>query len=336
MATSLFILPAEPSALAAFYCFNDLPIELRQHIWYLCLPGPRIHRIGWTSPELTARSSCISPTIMSVCREARTESLHHLKELCLPSAFLGRPYPTPAGCKSRCYFNPAIDTFFLTGPYNSSRSFSPWMRSWLGGMGLDKADFSLVREIAVDREWLIPVSPLAPAPEVMHVGELVRLLGHVEVVHVVSLNSHWSMRRWALWHEIGSVPNNMRAEFTWVDMEEVKKRPVGGYASIWSDWGDNTEMARAGTDILSLDGVDAKARLGEVVQMLKDERVMYPSGWTMPKVRLDFVRYDRVKREEKRITGGKKGGFIMDGIMIGILQPIIVSVNLLKMWSGWS
>ncbi|KAH6695878.1 hypothetical protein BKA61DRAFT_683246 [Leptodontidium sp. MPI-SDFR-AT-0119] len=332
MDTSPFILPNGPSPLTTFHCFNNLPLELRLYIWYLCLPGPRIHRIGWTSPELTSRSSCISPVIMFVCHEARNESLHHLKELSLPSVFLGRPSPTPTGCRSRCYFNPAIDTLFLAGPSHPSQSMSPWLRSWVEGKGLENTDFSLVREIAVDREWLDPISPLSRL--MMPVGELVRLLGHVEVVHVVSLNSHWSMRPWAMWREIGRVPDNMRPEFTWVDMEEVKKRPTGGYACIWSDWGDNAEMARAGTDILSLDGVDARARLGEVVQKLKDERVMYPSEWTMPKVRLDFVRYNRVKREEKWVLEKKKGAFGMGGI--GAMLPILSPVGIFKKWVGRS
>ncbi|KAH7306057.1 hypothetical protein BKA65DRAFT_198095 [Rhexocercosporidium sp. MPI-PUGE-AT-0058] len=332
MESSAFILPPALSTLKTFHCFNDLPLELRQHIWYLCLPGPRIHRIGWTAPKRTARSSCISPEIMLVCKEARKEALHHLKRLSLPSILLDRPPSTQPGYNSRCYFNPAIDTLFLTAPCHPLQSISPWLRNWLKGS--ENTDFSLVHHLAIDREWLNQTSALSRFE--MEIGELVRLFGHVEIVHVVSLNNHWSMRPWTMWRGCGRVPENMRAEFTWVDMEEVRSRPRGRYTCIWSDWGDNTVMAQAGTDILSLDGNEALARLGEVVQKLADERAKYPSGWTMPNVQLDFVRYDRAKRqekpgpapEEKRVTFGME--------KFGALFPTFLSINRVKGWMGRS
>lgn len=320
MAESAFILPSEPSPLTKFHCFNRLPLEIRQHIWYFCLPGPRIHRISWTDPRKASRSSCISPTIMFVCLESRKEALHHLKRLSLPSIFSCNTQATPPGCSSRCYFNPKLDTLFITSPTHPTMSLSPWLRPWL--TGLAHTDLEIVQHIAVDRAWVEHVSPVSGS--VMQLGELVRLLGHVKVVHVVSLNSHWSMRPWAMWREIGKMPDNMRAEFFWVDMEEVRRRPIGGYSRIWAEWGENSQMARAGSDVLSLEGKDAMARLGEVVQRLEAEKKKHPTGWSMPSVQLDFVRYDRVKREGKTPTVPKKGvrGLSNMGTMFAELLPV--------------
>ncbi|KAG4413071.1 hypothetical protein IFR04_013793 [Cadophora malorum] len=199
-------------------------------------------------------------------------------------------------------------------------SLSPWLRPWL--KGLEKTGSSIVQHIAVDRAWVEHVSPVSGS--VMQLGELVRLLGHVKVVHVVSLNSHWSMRPWAMWREIDRTPDNMRADFFWVDMEEVKKRPIGGYSRIWAEWGENSQMARAGSDFLSLEGKDAIARLGDVVQRLEAEKERHPTGWSMPSVRLDFVRYDRLKREEKTPMVLNKGvrGWSNLSTMLAALPPV--------------
>lgn len=126
----------------------------------------------------------------------------------------------------------------------------------------------------------------------MQTGELFRLLGHVKAVNIVSMYSNWSMRHWTVWREIGRLSENMRVEFSWVNPNEVMKRPVGGYTRTWRECGENSQMARAGSHSLSLDDADALVQLAEVGQRLEDEKVKYPTGWTMPKVQLDFVRYD--------------------------------------------
>ncbi|KAH7408938.1 hypothetical protein BKA64DRAFT_663857 [Cadophora sp. MPI-SDFR-AT-0126] len=328
MANSTFILPNGPSPLMKFHCFNDLPLEMRQYIWYLCLPGPRIHRIGWTDPKKSSRSSCVSPTIMFVSQESRREALHHLKELSLPSVVRSFIQATPSGCTSRCYFNPKLDTLFIPTPSHPAMSLSPWLISWL--KGLDNTDFSIVQNLAIDRAWVEHVTPVLGS--VVQLGEVVRLLGHVKVVHVVSLNSHWNMQPWTMWREIGRMPEDMRAEFFWVDIEEVKKRPIDGYSRIWAEWGENSQMLRAGSDFLSLGGESAIARLEDVVQRLEAEKEKYPTGWSMPRVQLDFVRYDRVKREEKPSTLTKKrvAGLSSLGTMLSDLP----SVTSFKKWVG--
>ncbi|KAK0109450.1 hypothetical protein ONS95_002143 [Cadophora gregata] len=324
MAESTLVLPYEPAPLTEFHCLNNLPIEIRQSIWYHCLPGPRIHRICWTDPNKSSRSSCISPTVMFVCQESRRESLHHLKKLSLPSIFSSGTKSTPEGCISRCYFNPRLDTLFLTSPAHPSMRFSPWLQPWLNG--LNDTDFSIVESIAIDRTWLEPFPPVTGP--VLQLGELVRRLGNVQVVHVVSLNSYWSMQPWTMWKEIGLVPGNLRAEFFWVDMEEVKKRPAGGYTCIWADWGENSQMTRAGIDVLSLDGEDANARLKDVMRRLEVEREKYPTGWSMPRLQLDFVRYDRVKREDRPLTVVKSsstGGSTLNAVLA--VLPSLPSIN---------
>lgn len=281
-----------------FHLFTSLPVELRQYIWALSLPGPRINRIGRVSDKRPPRSSCLVPNTMLVCREARNEALRHLKRLNLPSILSGDSDSNltifqPA---SQCsYFNPAIDTVFIPG--ESRTAVSEWGPAWLSGS--DNTDFSLVRHIAFDVSWV--QSYLFPD---ISIGEVVRLMGHVEVLHLISIDGLWD-DRYCHWHDLERHDRKNKSEFSWVDIDEVKCRQVGWRSRIWADWGPMSATALGGPDCLSLEGKDAMARYTDVIGQLQSERIRWPDGWNFPKVQLDFVRYDMIEKKMPVWASGK-------------------------------
>ncbi|KAL2068569.1 hypothetical protein VTL71DRAFT_14906 [Oculimacula yallundae] len=219
----------------------------------------------------------------------------------------------------------------------SAQEFMVWLRPWLERH--EESDLRLVQHIAIDRAWLYHSDSIPKLG--VQVGELVRLLGNVKVLHLVSLNSHWSLQPWTMWRDIGRVPDDRRVEFTWVDMEEVRKRPAEHCPSLRKEWGEDSLMARAGPDVLSLEGQHAIARSGEVVQMLEEERLNFPTGWSMPRVQLDFVRYDRVKLDRRILEQEKAKASVKRGNAkaflaraTGELLPQLVPVSTFGRWFG--
>lgn len=257
---------------------------------------------------------------MRVCHESRNEALLHLKLLTFPALLKSENATSPGTivpAHARGYFNSVIDTILLV----DLPTRLPWDQSWRAA--IVEGDFSYVRKLAIDRRWL------SPNTNEFQFEHLVRMLGRVEDLHVVSLNEHWNLAPWCQWHCSGRLDVGTREEFTWVDMEEVKGRPVGGVNRIWANAGEDSLMAVAGGDALSLDGAEAFARRNEVVKRLEEERVLRPERWKVPRVELGFVRYDRVQKE---YSAPRSNGLLFHIVESWLFVSSII--GRLKKWTG--
>lgn len=120
---------------------------------------------------------------------------------------------------------------------------------------------------------------------------MIRLLGHVEIVHIISFDGSWDQRPHFSCH---SHPSELvlssargRAKFSWLDMDEA--REMREWPQIFASIGERIpRLAR----LDSRDTPTAQANVVNMLSKLKMERETFPDGWTMPQVVLDYMKID--------------------------------------------
>jgi 2EXR family len=265
--------------LTEFTLFNRLPPETRRLIWYHALPGPRIHLISRRSPSLPARSSCPPPPILFVCRESYSEALRVLKPLHLPSHGV-TPCTFNPDTKTYCcvpvLINPEIDTIYLPGRAQFPLGYRDWFCR-------NADDFGLVRSLAVDLGW--SRTWRTGFDERIGVEEIVRCLGHVETLHLVSEYSLFNPNvkyDYSTWGKIGTGEG-----WQWMEPKDKDLWENVSNARRWQEsMRTQLEMEKKGYS--DIDG---------------------ETPWVVPEVVLSFVRFEalplpKVFREEEQILGG--------------------------------
>jgi len=155
--------------LETFYPFPRLPIELRNKIWQLALPGPRhvnieiafcSDRPGGTCSPFRHREEFVAPPIaLSINRESRQETLRKYQVL-YPYDFytnlvLSRSYRVCNKKLAPIFIDPTVDTVYIT--HNSIQHVEYRFHFWLEHLASHAPE--LVKSIhtleirGIDYEW---------------------------------------------------------------------------------------------------------------------------------------------------------------------------------------
>lgn len=109
---SKFTMTSQASSVGCttFTLFPRLPMEIRELIWHMTLPGPRLVEIQYKHSSSSEGNTLLSgafprrppPVSLRVCQESRNKALR-VYTLCIPTK-IGVP---------KCYFSPPLDTLLL-------------------------------------------------------------------------------------------------------------------------------------------------------------------------------------------------------------------------------
>lgn len=133
-----------PAAATTFTCFRKLPPELREKVWSLALPGPRVvqMRIKLTVAKYSKhqrgfhlKSTTLIPNMLHTCSESRTIALQHY-ELGMASHL----------SRGHTYIDFARDIIYF-GDINENQGFT--MASLL--RDIPEKDVSKIRKLAVSQ-----------------------------------------------------------------------------------------------------------------------------------------------------------------------------------------
>jgi hypothetical protein len=265
-----------------FHSFSHLPVEVRRLIWALALPSERrIQAIGYDHYQQILTVSYPPPSILFVCRESRDETMRFFRRLQLPSYI---PFGHDAPSITYCFFNPSLDTIYFAG--------NPFFRSILVAWLNSDDDFSQIPSIALDRRWVSPT--LDEGDKTITAEALVRRLGHVEILHIVSHDGWWDERFAPTRHPWERDGTNVKCVYSLVDYEEIASRRKLGRPKIWADFGPWSRTAYDWD--LSTESPPPRMKYDAMKKALEIERSRYPDGWEAPRIQLDFVILDRIIR----------------------------------------
>jgi hypothetical protein len=160
--------------------------------------------------------------------------------------------------------NPQIDTIYLPGRAQFPLGYNQWLSR-------SDVDFSLVRSLAVDVGW--SRAWRTGFDEKISVEEIVRRLGHVEKLHLVSEYSLFNPDIKYDYSAWGRVPKRGEPGWNWVEVVDRE---------VWEDVSP------------------AKIWQKNVARKLEAEKARYEGEgegrWVVPEVVLSFVKYERIPR----------------------------------------
>jgi len=161
--------------------------------------------------------------------------------------------------------NPQIDTVYLPGRARFPLGYIAWFSR-------SDVDLSLVRSLAVDVGWSRPWR--TGFDENIRVEEIVRRLGHVNELHLVSEYSMFNPDIRYDYSAWGRVPEVGEPGWNWVDVVDRE---------VWEDVSH------------------AKIRQENMARKLKAEKARYEGEgdgkWVLPEVVLSLVKYERIPRK---------------------------------------
>jgi hypothetical protein len=177
--------------------------------------------------------------------------------------------------------NPHIDTIYLPGRAQFPLGYNPWLSR-------SDVDFNLIRSLAVDVGWSRPWR--TGFDERISVEEIVRRLGHIEKLHLVSEYNLFNPDIKYDYSAWGRVPKGGEPGWNWV---QIVDREVWENVSHAKNWQENME------------------------RKLEAEKTRYygegGDKWMVPEVTLSFVKYERIP--------GSLGDWDEDEIL-GRLEPM--------------
>jgi hypothetical protein len=265
-----------------FQSFGHLPVEVRRLIWALALPSERrIQAIAFDHYQQILTVSYPPPSVLFVCRESRDETMRFFRRLQLPSYI---PFDHDAPSITYCFFNPSLDTIYLVG----NLFFRSILVAWLNS----DDDFSQIPSIALDRRWVN--STLDEGDRIITAEAVVRRLGHVKLLHIVSHDGCWDERFGPTRHRWERDGMNVKCLYSLVDYEEIASRRKLGRPKIWAEFGPWSRTAYDWD--LSTESPSAGMKYDEMKRALEIERSRYPDDWAVPRIQLDFVILDRIIR----------------------------------------